>query len=318
MARSASAVAMARDYNQSLWVPVRWGHMAGAAVWGVVGPVVQWSRAEERRAWAWPLLLAAVLFAAIFPLDGPLFSMSAGLLRREGDVLRELRAWQQYGAVGSIIFAAAVIWSLDPARRRRLLDLFAAAGLTSIACWVLKGGLGRPRPALGDPHTILGPWAMYPVPTDNGFSLQYAWEFWKGDAELWSMPSSHTAAAAAMSVFLAANYPRLRWLCVAMVCVVGATRVLTGAHWPSDVAVGAVVGWAIARVTVDRYWGVRVVEWLWLRLVNRDSPLAFPPLARSLGDGALLRQLGYDGDGKDPRAGAAAGGRPGDGEGNGG
>lgn len=73
---------------------------------------------------------------------------------------------------------------------------------------------------------------------------QHAWEFWKGHwADLTSMPSSHTTFAAAMAAFLAFAYAPLRGLVVVLTILVAVARVLLGAHYPSEVLVGAAIGW---------------------------------------------------------------------------
>jgi undecaprenyl-diphosphatase len=66
------------------------------------------------------------------------------------------------------------------------------------------------------------------------------------------MPSSHTAAAMALSLYLIYAYPRLRPLAVAMVLVVGFGRVATGAHYPTDLVVGAAVGYLVSAPIVRR------------------------------------------------------------------
>jgi undecaprenyl-diphosphatase len=95
------------------------------------------------------------------------------------------------------------------------------------------------------------------------------------------MPSSHTAFAVVMSVFLAALYPRLKWFAAAMALLVGLLRVHFGGHWPSDVVVGAAIGYAIARACVRGMWGVRLLDWVWIRFVDRSAEPAWPKLAAS-------------------------------------
>jgi membrane-associated phospholipid phosphatase len=91
---------------------------------------------------------------------------------------------------------------------------------------------------------------------------KYSWDITaRHPWDLWSMPSSHTALAAVMSVFLASLYPRLRPFCLAMVVLVGCCRVLFRDHYPTDVVVGAVVGHVIASHVIAASWGRRVIAW---------------------------------------------------------
>jgi undecaprenyl-diphosphatase len=57
-----------------------------------------------------------------------------------------------------------------------------------------------------------------------------------------SFPSGHTAAGVAFSVAVASVWPWAGAVCAVPAVAVAAERVHTGAHYPSDVAVGAAVG----------------------------------------------------------------------------
>jgi membrane-associated phospholipid phosphatase len=174
-----------------------------------------------------------------------------------------------------MVFAAALIAILDPRRRRRLLDLAAAALCTIVVVNLMKMFIGRPRPQFDDPSFFLWPTGVYPLPRGDGtYFLAHAYDLGKPlSSDLWSMPSSHTAYAVVLSMFLAALYPRLRWLVWALVAFVGVARVVTGGHWPTDVIVGAAVGYIIARPAVYELWGVRSVDWAWRRFVaGRATP----------------------------------------------
>ena len=256
---------IARDYNRGLWLPVRVVHVIGAPLWAAHG----WAWDPRRRHWAVPLIWATVLGLVLIPLDGTISGWCRSL-HVGGDVRKELDVLQQWGGVTSLLLTALIIALADPARRRRLADLFVAAGLTSIVVLVLKMFIGRPRPRLGefyDADTFLGPFGAHPFITDHGSGVWHAWEFWRPiSSDLWSMPSSHTSAAMALSVFLMVVYPRLKPLAVAMVVVVGLARVLFVSHYPSDVVVGAGVGYAVAWQAVGGEgggrvgWGQRLLE----------------------------------------------------------
>lgn len=214
----------------------------------------------------WPALPIA-LGLCLIPLDGAVrdwvYSHRTG-----GDLRRELEFLQQFGAISSVVILMIVFLILDARSREwkigRLLDWIAAACITGIAGHLLKIFIGRPRPLFDDPMHVLGPIGKYPVELKNGsIALIHAWDYSSGVAsDLWSMPSSHALAAASLAVALTILYPKLRWLCVGLVIVVCIARVVLGAHYPSDVLVGAGVGWWVASVAMRSLWGSRLAAYL--------------------------------------------------------
>jgi membrane-associated phospholipid phosphatase len=116
------------------------------------------------------------------------------------------------------------------------------------------------RLALGSPAQALGlPLLLIPAsagglaellkllirrkrPSELEVYLFRAWNEQPWSTKGLGLPSSHSAVAFAGSMALALLYPRLAWpaLVVAMGC--GFTRIASGAHYPTDVVAGAVVG----------------------------------------------------------------------------
>lgn len=226
-------------------------------------------------AWARLLVVSGVLIGAGLALissDGAISRAVVGFQERSlgGDIRRELHALQQYGQGAVTLLVAWAIWLGDPGRRRRLLDWMAAAAVAGGAAFGLKMLIGRPRPKFDDPGHFLGPFGAYPI--DERVGVRHAWEVWAGiSSDLWSMPSSHTVFAAVMSVVLWTLYPRLKPLGVLMIVVVGTGRVVFGAHYVSDVLVGAGVGLLAATAAVRGCWGERAVDLLWKRFVDREA-----------------------------------------------
>ena len=67
---------------------------------------------------------------------------------------------------------------------------------------------------------------------------------WTLDASFHSMPSGHTADLFTGAVMLALLAPR-RWMRLSLLGIAslgGVSRIVVGAHWPSDVLAGAVIG----------------------------------------------------------------------------
>ncbi|MFJ8080989.1 phosphatase PAP2 family protein [Streptomyces sp. NPDC096205] len=61
-----------------------------------------------------------------------------------------------------------------------------------------------------------------------------------------SLPSGHTAAAVAFTAAVAPSWPLVGAICAVPAVTVAVERVQSGAHYPSDVAVGASIGLASA------------------------------------------------------------------------
>lgn len=261
------------DYNRGLAAPILWARVGWAAVWSPARPVWRWAGDGWRRWWMRPLLAGALGVAALWPLDGWLGVVMGGWRESlPGDIRRELGALQQFGQGGSIILTVLVVLSLDRAGARRLWDWGAALAVTAAVVYPMKTLVGRPRPGLGAgegggegatgvfyaPDVVLGPLGVHPFGEPVGF--RHAWEFWAGiSADLWSMPSAHTAYAVVMAVFLGTAYPRVAWLVWLLAVLVGVARVIFGAHYPTDVVAGAAIGAAAGMVAVRGEFGQRLI-----------------------------------------------------------
>ncbi len=73
-----------------------------------------------------------------------------------------------------------------------------------------------------------------------------------------SFPSGHAAVAFFYATYISERHPEIKWPVYLWATGVAASRIYLNRHWLSDVVVGAVIGWGIARLTL-RY-GKRLEE----------------------------------------------------------
>ena len=96
--------------------------------------------------------------------------------------------------------------------------------MTGVVVEILKFVIGRARPVFFDEFGIVG---FFPFNSEWAFN---------------SMPSGHTALSFAGLVMLGMLMPRFRWLTWGLAIAIAVSRVAIGAHWPTDVILGAFIG----------------------------------------------------------------------------
>ncbi len=118
--------------------------------------------------------------------------------------------------------------------------LFAAIAVAGLVVDILKIGLGRLRPKLLFSRNLYG----------------FSWLAWRPDH--WSFPSGHTATVVALTTVLWWLWPQHLLFYILAAAIVAGSRIVVGAHYPSDVVAGALVAVLAARWTVWMFvrWGI--------------------------------------------------------------
>jgi undecaprenyl-diphosphatase len=125
------------------------------------------------------------------------------------------------------------------ARARRMMRslaafyVFASVAIAGIVANLSKYVIGRARPKLF---------------TDAG---SFSFDFLSFEADWASFPSGHATTGMALGLSLALLFPRFRWVFLTLGFWIAVSRLFVGAHYPSDVLAGGLLGaltaWLLAR-----------------------------------------------------------------------
>lgn len=176
--------------------------------------------------------------------------------RLPGDLGRLVELGEVFGHSLSVALILIVMVSLDPVLRqaRRLTTvrweigrLIAATYAGGLAVDGLKLAFTRVRPRatnFAGVDSVLetfgtAAWHLAGVDMPQGI---------KKSADLMSFPSGHSAVAAGLATMLAWRYPHAWPIFAVLATLAGLQRVVSNAHYPSDVAFGAACGVAMAAV----------------------------------------------------------------------
>jgi len=114
----------------------------------------------------------------------------------------------------------------------------AITGLTALLLYrLLKRWTRRPRPFRACPGVIAH------VPPLDEFSF----------------PSGHTLQAVSFTIVALAWYPLLAPLLLTFTALVGASRVILGLHYPSDVIAATAIGGALGSLSL---WALPLMHWM--------------------------------------------------------
>lgn len=125
----------------------------------------------------------------------------------------------------------------NPRLARAGLRMLASHALATFVKGVIKDNVDRSRPKklIEEGH-----YEMTPGDSDEG--------------DMRSFPSGHTAGGTAVVRALAREYPGSAGPAGSAMSLIAAVLVPKQAHYPSDIAAGAVIGWA-SEAAVDFAWG---------------------------------------------------------------
>ncbi|SNY93482.1 undecaprenyl-diphosphatase [Cohaesibacter sp. ES.047] len=202
----------------------------------------------------WQLIL--VVMASLVALGFLFFDEAAGHWRStiSGETYHFFRAYTDFAKSEVILVPAGITvlalgllpWHrLDKASvavvtRFQMFGLYAfvAVAGSGISNNLIKMMIGRARPRYFDQ---LGPHHFDPPGFSSGFQ---------------SFPSGHSATAGAMAIIFILLFPRLKWIWLGVAFWIGVSRIVVGAHYPSDTVAGLTYGasfaWLLALWCANR------------------------------------------------------------------
>ncbi|WP_321340860.1 phosphatase PAP2 family protein [Breoghania sp.] len=202
-----------------------------------------------------PQDLAAILLLtvgiAVIALDTPSYPWIHSLPRSYADFFRAITDigkshWILWTSGLFVVLTMGMDWRKLAFRVRLSMTLiwtycafiFFTVASSGVIALILKWSLGRPRPKLFEQVGPLGFDFL-------AFNISYT-----------SFPSGHSTTVAALATSLCLIFPSWLWLIAVCGFWLVFSRIMVGAHYPSDVIAGTLLGVAITLWTA-RYMAVR-------------------------------------------------------------
>ncbi len=211
---------------------------------------------SNKMKWKWLAIGAAVTVGlvalGVLWFDRPLYLFMRGFdcgLWQLFDAVFDAKQWIAVSAIVLLVFYLKKLYESDVNYKRAIkrfnlvafvrdffdrtknsyaLFVFVSVLSASVLVQVLKIVIGRARPIFFE---ALGMTGFFPFNTEWAFN---------------SMPSGHTAVTFAGLVMIGMLVPKIKWATWTLAILIGASRVCVGAHWPSDVLLGAFIGMVVA------------------------------------------------------------------------
>src|SRR5690348_3334915 len=239
---------------QDIAAPVAVWRRCGNNVSAALTALTRKPRIDPKRPWLLPrreLAIASAAAVAIFVLgmmlvDAPAIRLVGRLPHWVVAFFDSITDYGKSGYVlwplGLIFLALAALPPLTSRMQQRVLAaimvragfVFTAVAVPGLFDTTVKRIIGRARPLVGG---SLDPTLFHP----------FAWR-----SEYAGLPSGHATTSFALMVAVASLWPRARTYALIFAFMIAVSRVVVTAHYPTDVAMGALLG--IAGALLVRRW----------------------------------------------------------------
>ncbi|MEL7496692.1 MAG: phosphatase PAP2 family protein [Planctomycetota bacterium] len=155
-----------------------------------------------------------------------------------------------------VLVISLVLWLLVPNAARFIPRIAMCAFWPSLIVNGLKLQFYRWRPIrFFDEFSV----SHFPADQSETWLGWFAYDKWNMVYATQSFPSAHTATAWGLAIGMSWAFPKGRWLFFGIALLASVQRVISFAHWPSDVLVGAAIAFCFAGALTQN-WGVG--KWL--------------------------------------------------------
>jgi membrane-associated phospholipid phosphatase len=127
------------------------------------------------------------------------------------------------------------LWARFRKTQFKLLYIWLSVAISGLVIQPFKWGIGRARPSKYEAEGI---WSQHILTMNPNY---------------FSMPSGHATTAMALACGLAVLYPKAKIPFIIIGIFIAFTRVVVGAHYPSDIFMGGCVGIATALILKSHF-----------------------------------------------------------------
>lgn len=234
----------------------------------------------------WISLAFAVGAFFILPFDS-LITHPDNVKSVPGDLLKFVGLSELFAHGFGVLVIALVLWTLVPKSVKFIPRIVTCALWPAIIVHAIKFQFARSRPI-----RYFDEQSVSHFPADQAET----WLGWMPYGKLntiyatQSFPSAHTATVWGLAIGMAWAFPKGRWLFFTIALLASMQRVISYAHWPSDVLVGAAIAFCFAGA-VTQNWGLgrifSMLEKRWAALEVSDAESIVDPVQSSERPAAL-------------------------------